>query len=226
MSYQASVLADGPSAYWPMQDTSGTSLDEVVNNIDAALTGTYTLGVVGPLTENAVRFNNATGTAPDDAALDFVGDFTVEFWFRRSGVLSADEWPLVKSGPNPMWQIRMRGTDGELEFRMHDGTTLLGFQPWRTPRVNRNDGDWHLAHLTRDSDVRCYMDASLTATYGPPGHAMPGNLSNPEPLLIAKAFSQPFLADMAHLALYQYALTAGQIRNRLGQAQEGWGMLI
>jgi hypothetical protein len=106
-AYDAAILGDGPTSYWPMQETTGPSVHDVVSTNNGAMyVGTHqayagkydvwvpndgsAFGLGGPgflygvPDDKAIYFTNATGTfieIPYSASFD-QPKFTAEAWFR------------------------------------------------------------------------------------------------------------------------------------------------
>ena len=95
--YQATVLADSPTAYWRLGEAAGITAANL-GSLGAAVDGTYigspTLGSNGQITndvDTAVTFDGATQQVniPDAAGLNLGGPFaakTIELWFNASDV--------------------------------------------------------------------------------------------------------------------------------------------
>lgn len=95
-TYAQEVLFDSPVAYWKLNEASGTTAaDSAGSNTGTYHGGAIVLGVAGPVAGNtAVRFVAASTcyvAVPDAAALDLGdGPFTIEFWFKATGSISAE----------------------------------------------------------------------------------------------------------------------------------------
>jgi hypothetical protein len=62
MSYRDAVLADNPLAYWPLNETAGTTAtDASGNGYHGAYSGGYTLGQAAPGGRQGVSFDGASG---------------------------------------------------------------------------------------------------------------------------------------------------------------------
>ena len=81
--YGALVIVDGPLAYWPLNEISGTTADDVWGTHDATYGGGYSLNQPGPLPgTTGVAFDGSSGSyalAPYAAELN-PAIFSVEAW--------------------------------------------------------------------------------------------------------------------------------------------------
>jgi hypothetical protein len=99
--YAATVLADGPLAYWRMGIASGNVVpDEAGHGNQLTIGGTvgYTLGVSGAIAgDSAISFDGAIAVANDSDALAFPGTapFSVELWLRRAPTGGATDYQHV-----------------------------------------------------------------------------------------------------------------------------------
>lgn len=133
-AYDAAVTADGPVAYWPLNDSPRTTLTAAVG----ALSGTYTGSPAATLLPNgdaAVVFNGASQYAeiPDSSLFSVTrtGRLTVEAWMRPDTL----EFPNDESTGYVHWLGK--GTSGQHEWalRMYSFTNTEA-----PPRPNRVSG--------------------------------------------------------------------------------------
>ena len=96
-SYAATVLSDGPIAYWRLDDTTtATAKDASGNGHDGSYQGGVTLGVQGAIAgdpDTAVQFdgNSAEMLATVPSSFDFTGNvpYSVEVWAKPASSLAA-----------------------------------------------------------------------------------------------------------------------------------------
>lgn len=98
-TYQATVLADSPTHYWRLAETSGTNADDLGSGADdGTYTGTYTLAATSLLTTDtankALSLPSAAGYVTVDAAGPVVNTtaWSVEFWVNGSAQASKALW--------------------------------------------------------------------------------------------------------------------------------------
>lgn len=93
-AYVDSVLADGPLAFWRLDEGAGalTAVDWTGNGRNGAVSGGVTFGVAGNLADldTAAQFNGSTGQT-SAAGVSFANQsFTVEAWLRRNSIGTDD----------------------------------------------------------------------------------------------------------------------------------------
>jgi RHS repeat-associated protein len=101
-TYASTVQADSPVAYWHLDESSGTTMNDAENADPGTYQGGYTLGqssLIQPASGNSVSFNGSTGYATAPALTTLQGDNTrsIELWFQTS---SATAQYLVDAGAN------------------------------------------------------------------------------------------------------------------------------
>ena len=111
--YKAGIVAAAPLSYWPMDETSGTTLVDIMRGMNAALTGGYTLGVTGPggALPKGISFTGGSGTVTG-AVQPSLNAAAWEVWFKGT----ADGHPINCRNP----------IAGQM-FSMFVGQTLNGF---------------------------------------------------------------------------------------------------
>lgn len=102
-AYDRMVLADKPSGYWKMNETSGTTVYDLSGNgYHGTIEGGMTLDQQGPWMGSAsMAFNGSSGyieVTPNSVLNDMVNNFTVEGWVRLS---STSEWGLFGGNGAP-----------------------------------------------------------------------------------------------------------------------------
>ncbi|MFF1372694.1 LamG-like jellyroll fold domain-containing protein [Streptomyces virginiae] len=164
--YQGAVMADTPTSYWQLDETTGT---RVTNKITATGgNGTYTKaklatpGTFGSGDRTAAEFTGdgyaqlpGAGSIPDT-------DLSVELWFKTSkpGVfLSNQSQPLPQASVNyaPVLYV---GADNKL----HGQYLTPGITPTNTSPGTVTDNQWHHAVLTAQGSTQTlYLDGTQVA---------------------------------------------------------------
>ena len=163
MTYAATVLADGPVAYWPLGEaaSSSTAADLSGNAHNLSVTGTVTFGSTGLLpadsgTSISLNQTGENGLATGSSSSDFSlgpGDFTIEFWAATTSsavmvvhsVVGIASYAGFVSGKAAIYT---------------DSITTSG-------STSVNDGNSHYIVLMRRSgSMRVYVDAVLDNTPG------------------------------------------------------------
>lgn len=182
MSYSSEVLADSPTLYAKLDDTSGTTcVDSSGTGLNGVYNGSPTLGVAALINAgSAVTFNGSSGSASFDEGAGTTlncttGVLTVEAWIKtsQSGSTNPQIVCADDSANRRFMQFRL-STTGKLEFilltsggtaHVCDGTTTI------------NDGASHHVVGTYDgTTMKVYVDGvqdgTLTVTFTP-GNASP-----------------------------------------------------
>lgn len=103
-AYERAVEDTGGLAhFWPMGDSSGSSLfADVFDGADASVSGGVTLGESGALAENpatSALFNGSTGAAQANIDLSSTHELTIEFWMKWHAY-GADDRLAMEFTPN------------------------------------------------------------------------------------------------------------------------------
>jgi hypothetical protein len=111
------VLADGPTAYWRLGETSGTVAADAAGTYSGTYSATSGLGRTGALEptgdlDTSVQFTGVQNVnVPSQPALH-PSDQTVEMWVRLEGAY----------GLNVLWSTRYQGGGGANEWATIDGS--------------------------------------------------------------------------------------------------------
>lgn len=133
--YAAAVLADGPIAYWRLNESSGTSAADATGN---GHTGTYentpTLGVTGVMTDgsrdsavNVGGTQHVLGSDWSDLEFPNLAPYTLEMWIRPDAVPGNGSFALLlaKQGAfgalNDGWDFLLEGTASGAFIEMNRG---------------------------------------------------------------------------------------------------------
>lgn len=146
--YPNAVQASGPTAYWRMDEPSGTTMTDSSGNGYNGVYSNVTLGVAGPMPgTTAAQFNGTSSYAqvPDNAALrPGSGEYCIEMWLRfTSGSLGMAFGKFITAAPytGPTFFVNYfddTQTTGRVQFR--DKATA-GFRV-NSNATGLNDGQW------------------------------------------------------------------------------------
>jgi hypothetical protein len=231
VSYSASVLADSPTAYYPLHDSSGTSArDDSGNGLNGTYQGGVTFGLPGPArTTTAVQLDGSTGsislpsgafgTYPTRANTPYT--LTFEIWFKAApgstgGVI------LGQSGSGGGYvPAVMLGAEG----RVYSSLFWLGSQSdVITSSSSYNDGNWHLLDTSYSNGTQSlYIDGVLIGTQN--GQEIPYDSSYSYALGTGNSAGWSggnggefyFNGELAEAAVYPTALSANQIETHTQQ---------
>lgn len=176
-SYVSRMLDAKPVAYWPMNETGGTTAFDVVRGSNGLYSGNcvfYTGGATGAgfsSPHRAVLYNGATSYTQIPR---LIGDtnFSMVFWVKTTA-----------AGGTPNWYNGKGLIDGEVSGVAADfGVALVGSKvgfgignpdTTLTSTKSINDGSWHQVVVTRDSGngaMKIYIDGALDSSMtGPVG---------------------------------------------------------
>lgn len=212
-TYSATVLADGPVAYWRMHETTGIVMtDATRHRTNGTYVGGFTLGEPGAMAgagNAAVAFDGVSGGARVEGASLQLDTVTIEFWAKKraeseSGFYVSKNF-LPYGGVGSGWfQLLNHGHSGRLEFRVTgDGgpalvsSTVLALNRWYYV-VATYDG------LTARLFVDGILDSTLDVTAVPKQAAVPLYLGRR-----SDGFGNDAVLD--EVAIYPVALTADTI---------------
>jgi hypothetical protein len=164
MTYQATILADNPVAYYPLDETSGTAAADASTN---ANNGTYTSGFTlnqagaGTLTGRAVTFASGYVTVPSIAAINITGDITLECWVYPT-TRGNYYWLVAKTsgngGTTSAYEWRLETTTGIPKFLCASGGAVSAAA---APNLN----EWsHLAVTVSGTTVTHYLNGATNGS--------------------------------------------------------------
>jgi Concanavalin A-like lectin/glucanases superfamily len=217
--YAAAVMADNPSAYWRLDEGSGTNMTDYAGELDGGYSGTLTLGAAGIIaSDSAVSFGGGLGSVPFSSILNPAGPFTVEFWAKPADTAAHTAISSqFRSGSARLGYICYDHFDGSgWEFEMGNpggiGVDLIG----ATPVVA---GNWYHVAMTYDGGSNAtlyvfgYADAAST-TVGSGGYIP--NASAAFQIGQRNQGAFPFNGTLDEVTYFGYALTQAQLQNHLG----------
>jgi hypothetical protein len=225
--YPAKVLRDGAVGYWRLGEPSGlVAADAVASPHDSAYTAAgVTFGVAGPLADGttAVSYNGSTGysTRANNAAWAFgTGPMSVEFWFKTTMTTYGQILDTKIAGTNNAgFNVDIGGAVGKINFRVANGAAQVGV----VAPLTYNDGAWHhfVGTFTRGTpDVLTVHIDGLAKNTGNPA-ANGWNITPVNTLDFGRYNgtvdpTAMFNGSLAHVALYNVALTPRQVAEHYG----------
>lgn len=219
MSYGNAVLADSPSFYWRMNETSGVFADIAGNGHDA----TYVAGTRGSTALNAdtgsasvlLATASKIASVPNSGAVPQTGPFTVECLVKFTSVPSGSNFHWICTGPSGGWGCGLQDANNWLYtlFGVADnvgGGTLglttgtvyhLAWVVTTTPNVQAyKNGVANGTPVALGTEVNSTNGIAIGATIGN-ADALPGNLSD--------------------VAIYPAALSSTQLTNHFNAISSG-----
>ncbi|MEO0470629.1 MAG: LamG-like jellyroll fold domain-containing protein [Bacteroidota bacterium] len=162
-------------AYWPMDETSGSSIANVVNNQNSSLNVGASLSANGKR-NGCVHFNGVSGRV-EGPAVNVSGDeLTIAFWMNASSLTNVEGRMISKatgtSGNDHEWMISQNGGSA-LRFRLstdNGGTATL-----ISNTGELTAGDWYFVTAVYDgAEMRLYKDAALISSLVKSGNLQVG----------------------------------------------------
>jgi hypothetical protein len=214
MTYDETVLADDPVAYWLLNETSGYVVaDATGNGHTGAYESTYspgvgyTLGVTGPCSDEELAWEGTTGngyiSVPHSSALAITGDITLEGWVEMATIPTYG-WLITKdSGATPSSYDFTVAWGGDGLFLTRGGVSNAGSAVLTT-------NVWHHVAVTMSGTAVTYFvdgasagTTTITATITDAG----------APVTIGTRgdFYTPLIGKLAKVAVYNTALSGTRI---------------
>src|SRR5262245_31945327 len=159
-AYCDKVIADGATAYWRLNETSGTTAIDVIGGNNGTISGGVTLNQSGATVDGdrAMAFNGSTGdiAVADNAALGFAGDFTVEAWINATPNAEVDGRIISKRNASSIgYELYVDSATGNVSF-------FIGAEAPRTitfTGVNYLNNAWHhVVGVRSGSNAIIYID--------------------------------------------------------------------
>jgi Concanavalin A-like lectin/glucanases superfamily len=211
-AYRTSVQDDSPAGYWPLSDTSGTTVTALVGGAanNGTVAATVRRGVTTP-TGTGMLFTQANWRGVTVPRL-VSGDFSLEAWFTATVGLSGGFWwsmaPIIGGDAS--------GTVADFGLALDNQGSVVYGETNDTPVVNSgtglNDGAWHHVVVTRTSStgaVKLYVDGAQVDT----GTGPTGNLTASAVLGLGynPADGKTFDGTVDEVAQYTTVLSAAQV---------------
>lgn len=218
MSYASTVLADGASNHWPLNEPSGTTAVDVIGGKNGAISGGVTLNQAGIAGGKAMTFNGTTGKIAT-SSLTVSNPSTVEVWVKTS----------APGFYQPFFSTRTTGATGQVVF--------MGINPSGQVFINTatgalglaviTDGAWHhvVVVITGVGDLTLYVNGVLD----PSGEVAGAPTSTG---VVSIGWDQQdglfWTGLIDEVAIYPLALTPAQIlaHYQLGAGGGGGGLLL
>jgi hypothetical protein len=211
LTYRAAVIADHPLAYWRLDDTGTTAVDQM-GNYTGTYSGDCTHGVAGALVGDPDTAIALGGTCEVTFADTLVfldnAPYSVEAWIKDTA---------TPAGHNVVFSEESRSTTGPLDgYDLVDSTTGVYISRATStsgeietqPTTHVLDSYIHLVGVYDGSDLVLYVDGSASAPVDDPV-VMPSYTA--AALIGADVEGSFFTGDIDEVAIYGQALTAAQV---------------
>jgi hypothetical protein len=226
--YSRAVLADSPSAYYRLDETSGTVL---CDSSTSAANGTYesagvSFGVPGALLNSAdsgVEIG-APSAGIGDGGPGITGshNFTLEGWFRSTGPAQTEmlvDMGTAATGAIAGLGVSNSGTGSNLRLDTYNGVV-----DWPTGATSLYDQQWHYLAVSYDATsgtVVGYLDG---VNLGPKASPHRLNLGASNIRLgwwVDTFLNHPFTGDADEIAVYPSVLSPARIFAHLAASRPG-----
>jgi hypothetical protein len=226
--YGQTVFADGPAAYWPLNESGGATAADLSGNGDTAsyLGGGFTYGVPSPVEGTGgqgVTLNGSTSQIVASQPITNPTDYSEEMWFKTTTTTGGTLMGLGTAPTGTTSTSRDRlvymANNGQLYFAVYAGTPVT----IRTP-LSYNDGKWHQVTATEGPDgMHLYVDgqqvagnATVTGAQNYLGYWRVGaeNLSG----WSNSPTSNYFAGSVSDVAFYNTELSSTQVLTHFGAA--------
>ncbi len=230
-NYQATILADSPTAYWRLNETSGTIGDNIGSTGSANdLTfdengGSLTLGSPSPFDYLGNYLTLGGGARALDAngpSLVKSKNQSVEFWVKFTA--NATSARLVSSADHNWAGSSASGFDiyatGTMADGFNVGISLIGFSAKLGSIVVPGSTWTHVVVVQKAGTFRMYIDKELdSTTWGPNTLVAPQSGLALGYNVDSALGKYPMNGQLDEVAWYGYSLTDAQIRNHYNMAE-------
>jgi hypothetical protein len=204
--YQYDTSQSGLVSYWPMDETSGTTVEDVKSNNNGTASGTT---IVDGKYRKARSFNGSSDyiEVPDNTSLDVTGNLTIGAWIYPTNIAKGRQGIVFKHYNNE-YEVIME-PNGKISFYHGDGTweeinepagMVVTQNQWNHIAISRNTSDTKIRfYLNGDyigDDI--YTDTPLAST-------------NVVTIGVRKGTSYYFQGLIDEVLIYNTALTQTQI---------------
>ena len=223
--YDSVVLADSPSSYWKLNESSGPTFADATGGGNTGMAqavsdngiyvGGVTFGQPGIIsTDNAITLDGSSGYVTSFLSCTNPGPFSVEIWFKTTTTAGGK---LIGFGGN---QTGSSGSYDRNIYMTNSGQLIFGTSGNATIQTpgSYNDGNWHYAVGTwANNTLSFYVDGSLVGAASGGASNYTGywrlgydNLAGTWP---SQPSSYYFAGTIDEAAVYSYALSATQVAN-------------
>jgi len=226
ITYEELILSHSPVGYYRLEETSGTTLTDIIAARNGTFVGSPTLNSTG-IVDKCVVFNgtNQYGTVPYTSAYD-LSSLSIEFWIKTPSATNTFKTVLSKgAGANrnywcTLWSgnTAPHNQDGIMVFR--NITTITGTSVDIPTTVRLDDNAWHHYVVTFDSSsgvANAYVDGVLNNTLT--GKVAGGSGGSSPTYFMSETASTRFCSgSLDEVAIYNYALTGTQVAEHYAAA--------
>jgi RHS repeat-associated protein len=163
-AYETAALADSPSVYYRLGESSGTTAnDDSGNGYNGTYTSNTTLGATGALYGDS---NTGVSSSGEGVMLNYSSGSglpsgnsarTVELWFNTTSSSTQTVVAWGSQAGDEYFGVDLSPPSGSNNIRMEGYYDYFDF----TSPTSFHDGTWHYLAITYDGTyVRCYLDGA------------------------------------------------------------------
>lgn len=231
-SYGNVILTDSPVAYWRMDETSGSTIEDSIGSNDiifgettygttttTGLSWSQTGATLGEKTSTAVAVHSNRLNLPNTSTLKPAGDFTVEYWIKYNTTTTPGDHELYSyctAGANVTAGIWMGMLSGVLTVEYKPTSAAAVILTVNSAGYGRLfDKNWHHIVFTSSAANKVlYLDGTVLASSTANDGAITWPVT-PTYYWAARNGDAGNPTSLDEVAVYNYALSTNQIKNHL-----------
>ena len=204
LTYAQVVLQDGPVAFWPLNETSGTVAHDISpNGLNATIESGVTLGESGiPAGGGSFLFNGSSGycNVPANSLLCPLSQGTIEAWVKPTSLSATGDW--VSTGDNSGYRVRSEA--GYPDIVYNDADQL------KSTQVLSETAFQHVVITFGPSGSQIYQNGVLVVS----GGAAYSQSAGTQALYIGAnlTYREYFPGYLSNVAIYNTVLTPARIQ--------------
>lgn len=165
-TYDDDVLSAGASAYWPLSESSGSTVYDHAGFNDAIAQAGVSRGTAGPIigdTATASTFNGSSSGVAASSAMSTTPSLSIEAWIKTTSKSGGKivGYGNAQTGSSSSYDRHLYMTNsGRLAFGVYPGSAKTIESP-----ASYNDGRWHYVVATLDASkgIVLYVDGKKIA---------------------------------------------------------------
>ena len=213
-SYQDTIVSDGAVAYWPLDETSGTTAFDKVGTRHGTISGGVTLNQAGVNGSKCMVFDGSTGKISITSPVITPLNMSIEAWGNPASFVSSFM---------PFFSNRLGPSNGELFYSLANPKRLVVYEGGSGGSASGTtvllpDTWHHCVALLNGTTVTFYLNGTSDGTVAF-ARASGGNT-------IASIGHEPlsasyFWGKLQDIAIYNRALTPAEIQSHYTKRLEG-----
>jgi Concanavalin A-like lectin/glucanases superfamily len=210
-TYSDRVLAAFPSAYWRLDESTGTNAADSASTNTGTYVGSVSLSQPGALTgdpDTAAGLDGTTGTVqiPSTTGVSPSGPLTVEAWIKPTSLPAAGASSMILR-KDSQYQLSITSS-GALGFRLFQGGVA---QEVDAPAGTASPGAWsHVVGMWNGTKMTLYVNGGIVASAALSGSV---DSTTTRPFLGSAYDSWGFFSGVLdEVAIYPHALSNSEIQ--------------